>query len=167
MPTPKNKKELIEFSSKNYELLMEKIKELPKEELIKPRQKGKSIKDHLAHLYAWQLMMETWYKNGMKNIKIEMPAPGYTWKEIPKLNKKIDQEYKKTPLKEILKNLNKSHKKMLTIMNKHSNKELFTKKLYPWTGSSSLAIYLRGATSSHYNWAIKRIKKDLKKISHS
>lgn len=163
MPIPKNKKELIEFSSKNYAILMKKIKDLSEKELLKPRNKGKSIKDHLAHLYAWQLMMENWYKNGMKNIKIEMPKKGYTWREIPKLNKEIDKKYKKTPLKEILKNLNKSHKKMLVIINKHSDKELFTKKLYSWTGSSSLAVYLRGATSSHYDWAIKRIKKDLKK----
>ena len=41
--------------------------------------------------------------------------------------------------------------------------ELFEKKRYKWTGSTSLGAYLVSATSSHYDWAFKLIKKCLKK----
>ena len=36
------------------------------------------------------------------------------------------------------------------------------KKKYKWTGSTSLGAYLVSATSSHYDWAYKLIKKCLK-----
>ncbi|MFC1239685.1 ClbS/DfsB family four-helix bundle protein [Treponema vincentii] len=44
-----------------------------------------------------------------------------------------------------------------------SNEELFTKKVFDWTGTTSLGSYCVSATSSHYDWATKDIKKALKK----
>ena len=44
------------------------------------------------------------------------------------------------------------------IIGKHSDEELFTKKKYQWTGTTSLGAYLIGSTSSHYDWALKTIK---------
>lgn len=158
MPIPKNKKELIDFSNEKYILLLKKVKEHAQKELTKPIYKGKSIKDNLAHVYAWQKMMEIWYTKGMKNIPYQMPAPGYTWKTAPQLNQKIDEKYKHVALKKILSDLAQSHKKMIALMNKHSEKELFTKKHYSWTGSSSLAVYLRLSTYSHYDWALKKFR---------
>ena len=43
------------------------------------------------------------------------------------------------------------------------DEELFTKKKYHWTGSTSLGSYLVSATSSHYDWALKLIRKSIKK----
>ncbi|HOP45228.1 MAG TPA: ClbS/DfsB family four-helix bundle protein, partial [Flavobacteriales bacterium] len=40
--------------------------------------------------------------------------------------------------------------------------ELFEKKRYRWTGSTSLGAYLVSATSSHYDWALKLIQKVLR-----
>ena len=44
-----------------------------------------------------------------------------------------------------------------------SNEELFTKKAFDWTGTTSLGSYCVSATFSHYDWATKDIKKALKK----
>lgn len=37
--------------------------------------------------------------------------------------------------------------------------ELFEKKRYKWTGTTLLGAYFVSATSSHYDWAYKLIKK--------
>ena len=37
-------------------------------------------------------------------------------------------------------------------------KNYFQKKVYKWVGGSTLGSYFVSATSSHYNWAIKKIK---------
>ena len=162
MPRPKTKKELLELGEKNYNLLISKVKTLDEKEILKPRP-GKlynaSIKDDLAHLHEWHMMMLGWYKSGMKGNKPEMPAPGYTWKELPKLNTAIYKKYKKESLRKVLSSLNSSYKKLRSVIQKHSDKELFTKKMYPWTGSTSLGSYLISATSSHYDWTLKQIKK--------
>ncbi|KEQ37045.1 hypothetical protein SK137_1046 [Streptococcus mitis] len=39
-----------------------------------------------------------------------------------------------------------------------SNDELFTKGVYKWTGGTSLGSYFISSTSSHYGWALKKLK---------
>jgi hypothetical protein len=161
----KSKKELSEQSEKSYNSLINRIKDLPESEILKPRDKGKTFKDLLAHLHAWHLLMLEWYKVGMSGEKPEMPAPGYTWKDAVKLNYDLYLKYKDTPLNKVLKLLEKSHKEVTKLIQKHSDKELLTKKNYKWTGSTSLGQYLESSTSSHYEWAIALVKNPDKKNS--
>jgi len=47
----------------------------------------------------------------------------------------------------------------------HNDDELFTKKKYNWTGTTSLGSYFISATSSHYDWGFGTIK-PLKKMAN-
>jgi hypothetical protein len=95
----------------------------------------------------------------MRGEKPEMPAPGYTWKTTSDLNHWILKNYQTTTLFEAKRLFSESHNKVSELINKHSNDELFEKKRYKWTGTTSLGAYLISATSSHYDWALKLIKK--------
>ncbi len=123
---------------------------------------NRNIRDVLAHLYHWHTMFLEWYTTGMKGGQPEMPAKGYTWKMIPALNQRIREQYSRTRLKDIRLRLQTSHEQILKLIDKHTNDELFEKKKYAWTGSTSLGQYLVSATSSHYDWALKLIKKCLR-----
>ena len=162
MPRPKTKNELLEFSQRNFKKLNELVESYSETEQMKEFPEGilnRNIRDVLGHLHAWHLMFLDWYKVGMTGEKPPMPAKGYFWKNTTQLNKEIWKKYQQTELKEIRKLLNESHAKVQKIISDHSEEELFEKKRYKWTGSTSLAVYLRAATSSHYDWAIKLIKK--------
>ena len=52
-----------------------------------------------------------------------------------------------------------THQRVMDIIKSHSNDDLFKKKVYDWTGSSSLGSYLVSATASHYDWAMKPLRK--------
>ena len=162
MPRPKNKIELEQLSAKNYGKLLSFIDDLSQEVQETKFPEGtmnRNIRDVLGHLHHWHLMMLDWYKVGMAGNKPEMPAKGYTWKTTSELNHKIWEEYNTVPLSEIREKLNSSHQAVGQLITNHSDEELFTKKKYPWTGSTSLGAYLISATSSHYDWALKLIKK--------
>jgi hypothetical protein len=162
MARPKSKAALIELSNQNFAKLMDLIEGLSPEEQGTTFPKGtmnRNIRDVLAHLHHWHLMFLDWYKVGMSGEKPDMPAKGYTWKMTPELNKKIWEDYQQTELKEAKKMLNNSFKSVQQIIQQHSNEELFEKKRYKWTGTTSLGAYLVSATSSHYDWALKLIKK--------
>ena len=58
--------------------------------------------------------------------------------------------------------LNKSHDEVMTLIEGLREEELFTKKHFPWTGTTSLGAYFVSSTSSHYDWAIKKIKLHVK-----
>jgi Uncharacterized conserved protein len=62
------------------------------------------------------------------------------------------------------KNLRKSHDEVMKVIDSHTDEELFEKKKYTWTGTSSVGAYFISATSSHYDWAMKKIKKYLKEL---
>lgn len=98
----------------------------------------------------------------MAGKKPKMPAEGYTWRTVPALNIEINKLYNSKPLEFIVIDLENSFNELQEIINRHSDAELFTKKKYHWTGSTSLAAYLISATSSHYEWGLNLIKKCLK-----
>ena len=50
---------------------------------------GWSVKDIVAHLAEWLQMNLDWYAAGMRGEHMELPAPGFTWRELPRLNHMI------------------------------------------------------------------------------
>ena len=162
MAKPKTKEELLEASRENFEKLNDLVDSFSEEERESEFPKGtlnRNIRDVLAHLHHWHLMLLDWYDVGMKGEKPDMPAKGYTWKETPDLNRKIRDDYQTVDLKDVRKMLNKSFSEIQRIINKHSNEELFEKKHYKWTGSTSLGVYIIANTSIHYHWAYNLIRK--------
>ncbi|MGV0923698.1 ClbS/DfsB family four-helix bundle protein [Empedobacter tilapiae] len=163
MARPTTKEELLHLSQANYKKLNDLIESIsdPNKEFHEGTM-NRNIRDVLAHLHHWHLMMLNWYEVGMKGEKPEMPAKGYSWKDTPELNKEIWKKYQKVDFNETKSLFNDSYQDIQKIIEKHTNEELFEKKKYKWTGTTSLGSYLISATSSHYDWAIKLIKKTLK-----
>lgn len=164
MPRPKSKDELVELSKTNFNKLLTFVSSLSNEEANKEFPKGtlnRNVSDILTHLHHWHLMMLDWYKVGMEGGKPDMPAKGYTWKTLPELNKVIWNKYQNTELIDAIEMMSDSYTKIQELIHNHTDKELFEKKRYNWTGSTSLGDYLISNTSSHYDWAIKQLKRNI------
>ena len=73
--------------------------------------------------------------------------------------------YQTTTYDEASKMIKKSFLEVQEVINKYNDDELFEKKRYKWTGTTSLGSYLVSATSSHYDWAIKKLKKYKKALN--
>jgi hypothetical protein len=162
MPRPANKSELLEQGMLKYEALMDCIDALSEEEQNRefpPGTLNRNIRDVLMHLHHWHLLFLDWYAKGMKGEKPEMPAKGYSWKTTPELNQWIREQYLDVSLKAARKKLDESFGSIRELIKHHTNEELFEKKKYPWTGSTSLGAYLISASTSHYDWALKLIKR--------
>lgn len=166
MPRPKTKQHLLELSKLNFDKLFDYIEALPQDEQIKEFPEGslnRNIRDLLTHLHHWHLMMLDWYAVGMSGKKPNTPAEGYTWKDLPALNIVINEKYKGTTLEESKSLVKDSYDQVRQLVNNHSCEELFEKKRYKWTGTTSLSSYLISATSSHYDTVFKLLKKFRKK----
>lgn len=165
MPKPTSKTALLEQSQTNYQHLNDLLATYSQESLAHNTFEGaalyQNVRDVLAHLHHWHLLFLGWYKKGMQGIKPAMPAEGYTWRTVPDLNKTIWEQYLSIDLVTVQGLFHDSHQQVQQCILQHSNEELFTKKRYPWTGSTSLGAYLISSTVSHYAWAYKKIKKTL------
>ncbi|MFN1836056.1 ClbS/DfsB family four-helix bundle protein [Balneola sp. MJW-20] len=162
MSKPLNKTELIDVSQVNFKRLNELVDSYSKTEQeseFPDKYLNRNIRDVLAHLHHWHTMFFKWYRSGMNGDKPDMPAKGYTWKQTPELNKVIQILYSSDKLDSIRIELNSSFNQLQEIIQSHTDNELFEKKRYNWTGSTSLGAYLIANSSSHYDWAYKLIKK--------
>ena len=161
MPRPTNKEELVGFAEFNFNELLDFIKGLPeniKNGIFKSNElndRDKTIADVLCHLHEWHLMRKNWYEEGMNGKKPEL---SYSFKTLPIINHKIWEKYKGTELKKAITMIQKSHKDIMALIEKHTDDELFSKKKYEFTGSTTLGAYFWYNTADHYKWALKTIK---------
>lgn len=171
MPRPTTKNDLILLANENFTKLFELIESMSQEEQemnFDFEDRDKNVRDVLVHLYEWHKLLLNFIKSNQnsKEIKPFLPSP-YNWRTYPKMNVEIWQKHQNTPLgtaKTLLKN---SRKEATQLIDKFSNDELFTKGKFAYTLNSTLGSYCVSATSSHYDWAIKKIKrhkKSLKKL---
>lgn len=165
MPRPTTKDELLTIGQENFKRLLSFINGLSSEKQSADFPEGtlnRNIRDVLTHIHEWHLMLLKWYEAGMSGEKPNMPAEGYTWKTMPELNRKIWKDYQDTNLEQAKELISESAEKVRELITKHSSDELFEKKRYKWTGSTSMGAYFVSATSSHYDWGFKLIKKATK-----
>ena len=74
------------------------------------------------------------------------------------MNIEFWKKHQNTSLEDATMMFNKSHKNILKLIDSFSNEELFSKGTYKWVGGSTLGSYFVSTTSSHYDWAIKKLK---------
>ena len=164
MARPTNKKELLELAQINCSKLLEFIDSLPdsiKAGIYKNNElndRDTTISDVMCHLHEWHVMMKNWYKVGMSGKKPAIPAEDVTWQTLPVLNRRIWEKYRGTELKKAITLFKKSYQDIMALIEKHTDDELFTRKKYGWTGTTSLGAYFISSTSSHYDWGLKTIK---------
>ena len=126
-----------------------------------------SVKDLLAHLDAWNRMFLVWEEAGRRGEVVPKPAEGFTWAETPALNARIHADTADDAWDEVWARLADSHAGVTSAIEHYRDEDLFTKKRYPWTGSTSVALYAGSATASHYAWARGLVEKWCKRIEGS
>jgi hypothetical protein len=126
--------------------------------------RDKNLRDVLVHLYEWhRLLIDFVTANQKGESKPFLPEP-YNWKTYPEMNVKFWEQHQNTTYDDAAAILRDSHVKVITLIDEFSDEELFEKKHFAWTGTTSLGSYCVSATSSHYDWAIKKIKLHIKTI---
>ncbi|MDE1549269.1 ClbS/DfsB family four-helix bundle protein [Jeotgalibaca caeni] len=175
MSRPNTKMRFIESSNEKYEKLVSMIQSLTEEEKNQPFtfevtekmkenhwRRDKNLRDVLIHLYEWHQLLLDWVRanqNGEK--KSFLPEP-YTWKNYVELNLKFGEKHQSTSFEEAYKRWTSSHQEVMHLAETFSDDELFEKKYFTWTGTTSLGSYFVSSVPSHYEWAIKKLKKQMK-----
>lgn len=118
-----------------------------------------SVKDILAHLDAWHEMFLGWERVGADGSMPDLPAPGYGWKDTPRLNEAIWQRTRGDDYDTVFTRLTESHARVREAVEGYDDDALFEKGRYRWTGTTSVGSYAVSATTSHYDWATKLIRR--------
>ena len=121
---------------------------------------GWSVKDVLAHLVEWQQMNLDWYAAGLRGEKPAMPEPGFTLRELPRLNQMIYLKHHRRSLQAVMRDYRSYHDRIVELIQTLPDSDLVTLNRFSWTGPSwTLSDYLRASTAAHYLWARTRIRR--------
>lgn len=180
MPRPQNKEDLLKAAEENFAALNKMIDSLTEKEMNTPFDfsaqpskkeahwaRDKNVRDVLVHLYEWHMLSLKFVENNKgktdKGIAF-LPTP-YTWKTYGAMNQSFWERHQNTPLSDARNMLSKSHQQVMDLIRTFTDEELFTKKHFSWTGTSNLGGYFVSNTSSHYDWALKKLKAHKKNCS--
>jgi len=177
---PTSKKDLLSLAVSNWEKMNMLILEMNEKELTisfdfsKDEKKkeahwrrDKNLRDILIHLYEWHMLVINWVCKNKEGIDAPFFPHPYNWKTYGELNVEFWKKHQNTSLEEATNLLNTSHKEILNLIEIFNDDELFSHNVYSWVGGSTLGGYFVSATSSHYDWAIKKLKahkKNCKKL---
>ena len=165
MARPTTKQQLIETANDNFNKLFTLIHSMTPKEQEKTftfEDRDRNLRDVLVHLYEWHQLLLNWISSNQAGNKTNFLPDPYNWKTYPQMNIGFWKKHQGTLLEKSVELLQKSHSDVIKQIETFSDEELFTNKYFSWTGTTSLGSYCVSATSSHYDWAMKKIKKHKK-----
>ena len=179
MPRPTTKPELTKAASEQFKKMQALIDSLPEDaqhaafcfDCAAKKEahwtRDNNLRDVLVHLYEWHQLMLRWVTaNQSGELAPFLPTP-YTWKTYGDINAAFWEQHQGTSLEDAKQLLIKSHADILVLAEPFSTEELFTKGICKWVGGSTLGSYFVSVTASHYEWANKKIKAQIKALKEA
>lgn len=179
MARPTTKQDLIIFGNEQFKKMWNLVDSMSAEEQKAPFNfsgnmgkeahwnRDKNIRDVLIHLYEWHELLLSWVKSNQNGEqKSFLPEP-YNWKTYGEMNVAFWRKHQDTSYEKAIEMVKESHSKVMKLIEAFSDDELFSKGCFVWVGGSTLGQYCISVTSSHYDWAIKKIKAHIKTFKNA
>ena len=165
MPRPTTKQGLLTAANNQFDKLWKLIDSMPADKQhaeFSFEDRDRNLRDVLIHLYEWHQLFLNWASSNRVGNSVPFLPESYNWKTYPVMNVEFRKKHQTTPLEEAQTLLKESHVEIMKQIASFSEEELFTKKYFPWTGTTNLGSYAVSATSSHYDWGIKKLRQHLR-----
>lgn len=173
MPQPQDKSSLLEQAQQSYSTLMDLItsteskpletdfEPLPASTKCTTFAQGNNLRDLLVHAYEWQRLQSAFVDNIRKGEPRDFIPDPYrkNYKEMDQANW---QRHQSTPLDKSIALLQGSHKEMIDLMETFTQDQLFEKKVFKVTYTTTMAAYFISVTISPYTQILKRLKSHLR-----
>ena len=171
MPRATTKADLIKSANDGFEKMWAQVDALSKDQqeqnfTYNPDEqdgafhwkRDKNLRDVFAHLYEWHQLLLSWVKANVSGVEQSFLPKPYTWTNFQQMNIGFFEKHQNTSYSAVRVMLEGSHKQVMELIASFNDTELFEKKYFKWTGTTSLGQYCVSATASHYDWAMKKLK---------
>jgi hypothetical protein len=152
---PQNKADLIARIQHERAALERVISTLNDAQMIMPGPEGWSVKDHLAHIVAWEQILVHAHLGGQSFAEAAQmdeataAATAHMTAETG-LNEWLYQRDKSRPLAEVLTDFQQSHQQVLAALDKLEWAELLQPRAPHTPDAAPRLAYIRGDTYEHY-----------------
>lgn len=150
------------LSNTDHEILERDFEPLKANAKCTTFEQGDNIRDILMHIYEWQRLQSAFVHNIRQGAPKDFIPEPYRkdYKEMDRVN---FEKHKSTSLSDALKLISASHEEMMDLMGSFTHEELFNKKVFKVTYTTTMAAYFISVTVQPYSKALKRLKSHLKK----
>jgi hypothetical protein len=124
LPPPRTKVELIERIPPARHVLETLLAGLPEDRMDKVGPDGWSIKDHLAHLAAWERMVVAHLRTGNDHEVVGLDEAAYANAGLEELNRIIEQRNKNRTLADVLDDVREAHTAVLSLLQDMTDDDL-------------------------------------------
>jgi hypothetical protein len=139
-PKIETKAQLIAKMRDSRAALLKVVGKIPQEAMDRPGVVvAWSAKDVLAHVAHWQDLYLGWWAAAQRDETPEVPAPGYTWKDLDRINHQIYLAHCGQPLEDVLEYLHETFERFMAAIEATPEEDLFRPGLYAFTGKATLA----------------------------
>lgn len=173
MTQPQDKQALKALAQRDYEALMAAIEAADADALAAPFvvgdkpakcatfQQGSDVKDLLVHALEWQRLQSAFVANIRKGEPKDFIPDPYR-KDYKEMDRANFEKHRSTSLELAIAMLGESHAEMMRLMESFSEEELFGKKVFRVTYTTTMAAYFMSVTSQPYAQSLKKLKSHLR-----
>lgn len=175
MPQPTDKTSLLAAAADGYAQLKNQMDALTTEQLeadflpsssdkkCTTFEQGSNFRDVVMHIYEWQRLQKAFVDNIRQGTPKDFIPEPYrkNYKEMDEVNR---QRHQSIPLSQALGLLDQSHAEMMALIETFSNEELFNKKVFKVTYTTTMGAYFMSVTTSPYGQAAKRLKSHISQL---
>lgn len=158
MDEPKNKEQVLDAIRTAHEDMVRLIAGLSESERTAPvLEDNWSVKDHLAHINAWENMMIGWIEASRRGENVVRFAPGYTYSNdaeaeavMHRLNDHLRDENRDRPWEAVLSDFRATYRRVLQGVDALSDQDILDPNRFAWRQGKPLLALIEGNTYGHY-----------------
>jgi hypothetical protein len=162
MPIPKTRKELTELVATSFGKLRTEIDNGGPSLAELPCVDNWSVKDLLAVRAWWTESVVDWIEAGRRGETPTTPAPGYGWRETPRLNTDIVQAARRQSYRTLRTRLERGTARVLATIDALDNTELLEVGVFDWAGNWPISRWISINTARQYATARTFIRRALR-----
>ena len=162
MPIPETRTELVDLVRASYAKLHGELGQLDEEIGALLCVDDWSVKDLLAVRVWWTEHVVEWIDAGRRGEVPETPAPGYRWKETPRLNADVVAAARDESLERTLARLDRGFTRVMATIDALDDEELCKVGVFEWAGNYPVCRWISINTARQYTTARTYIRRVLR-----
>ena len=162
MPIPKSRLELTSQVRSSYEKLRAELDAAGPRIGDLPCVDDWSVKDLLAVRMWWTEHVIDWVEAGKRGETPVTPAPGYRWKETPRLNADVVFENRARSYTAVRRRLERGFRRVMDTIDSLDDRQLLEVGIFPWAGKYPISRWISINTTRQYTTARSYVRRTLR-----
>ena len=162
MPIPQTRRELIRQLEDSFEKLHAELNDGEPTLGSLPCVDAWTVKDLLAVRAWWTENVVAWIREGCAGGTPVTPAPGYRWKETPRLNADIVKAARRDSYNSVRARLERGYADVLRLIDELGDRELLRPGVFPWAGRYPIRRWISLNTVRQYTTARTFIRRAMR-----